>query len=249
MKRFSMVLLVLAAKNVPYLKKSIIRSIVILAVALLAQQVTRAQGTITYLSNLGLPSAGSEMVASDSWQATLFVTGNNAGGYLVDSVQLAMANATGTPSGFEATICVVNPNDPAGAEPGNSLGAFNGSLNPSTAGDYTYTPVSDVTLSPDTDYFIVLTAGTGLVTGAYEWSQTGTYSYNPTGGWESVGNIVSSGNGSSWTPVPDTDAQFAISATAIPEPSLCSLLLLGGGLIIYVRKQKRHWNLCEIKRH
>ena len=81
-----------------YLKKIII----VFVIGLLVQQITRAQGTI-YLSNLG-PGLGFGGVGSNSWQATSFTAGNNVDGYLLNSIQLAMTDASGNPSGFSVMI-------------------------------------------------------------------------------------------------------------------------------------------------
>jgi hypothetical protein len=88
------------------MRKLIIGSIIV--VGLLAPQITQAQGTI-YLSNLGSESGSGLAVGSDSWQAEPFKTGTNAGGYVLDSVQLAMVNDFGIPSGFEAMVYGVDP--------------------------------------------------------------------------------------------------------------------------------------------
>jgi PEP-CTERM motif len=203
-----------------------------------ALQLIHAQGT-TYLSNLGQSSTGSLAVGSDSWLAVDFTTGNNAGGYLLDSVQLAMADASGNPNGF--TVMIYNALVGSGITPGDSLGTLNGSDNPSTAGIYTYTPTTDVMLSSHTIYFIVLTTETVVANGAYNLSYAATFSYNPSGGWavgndeSSVAVFHSSHNGLSWIGN-DGNLQFALNATAIPEPSASWLLLLGGGVLFYVRR-------------
>jgi hypothetical protein len=221
------------------------KTIMIMFVAgLLTQQVTQAQGTITYLSNVGQTSTGSDAVGSDSWLAADLITGNNVNGYILDSVQLAMTDASGNPSGFTAMI--YGAADTHGAIlPASSLGTLDGSLNPATGGVFTYTPASSLTLLPNTDYFIVLTAGTAVANGAYEWSLAGTYSYNASSGWGvgsnegTVGIFLSSHNGLSWSGN-EGNLQFAINATPIPEPSSSFLLLLGSGVFIYVSNRKRH---------
>jgi hypothetical protein len=212
------------------------KSIIMFVVTLLASRLVQAQGTI-YLSNLGQTSAGSNPVGNNSWLAALFTTGNNTGGYVLNSVQLGMTDASGSPSGFTVMIYARSGNI-AGFFPGNSLGTLNGSTDPSTGGIYTYT-ASGLTLSPSTRYFIVLTAGTAVANGAYDWSVMNTSSYNPDDSW--AGSVtLGSNNGSSWTTLPTYPqfdfSQYAINATAIPEPSAVSLLLLGSGVLIYVRR-------------
>src|SRR5476649_23015 len=78
--------------------------IIILMTALLCPQTIEAQGEITYMSDLGISSVGSNPIGSDSWFATGFFTGTNPGGYMLNSVQLPMTAATGNPSGFTVMI-------------------------------------------------------------------------------------------------------------------------------------------------
>jgi hypothetical protein len=213
------------------MKNPSIGGIIIFAGALLLVQITQAQ-EVTYLSNLEQASAGSEPVGSNSWLAAGFETGTNASGYSINSIQLAMTDASGNPDGFEVMLdSAIGSGD---FFPESSLGAFNGSTNPSTAGVYVYTPASDLTLSPSTPYFIVITAGTSITDGAYAWSNTGTFpiSYNPSGDWQApIGSAVTdnyqSSDGSSWG-TSGAYPQFAIDATAIPESSVSGLLALGG---------------------
>src|ERR1035438_9179425 len=86
-----------------YMRKTIISGIIASVFGLLAPHIAQAQGTL-YVSSLGLTSSGSASVGSDSWLATDIRTGTNAGGYLLNSVQLALADASGTPSGFTAML-------------------------------------------------------------------------------------------------------------------------------------------------
>jgi hypothetical protein len=213
---------------------SIINGILVLAVGLSARQIVQAQGT-TYLSNLGQSSTDSYAVGSGSWYASFFETGTNVGGYSLNSIQLAMADASGNPSGFTVMIYA---NRLGAVLPGSSLGTLNGSTDPATGGSYTYTDDSNITLLPSTPYFVVLTAGTVIADGAYEWSLTGIDSYNPSGGWAANGGrVYTSSNGSSWTGIPVAYPQFAISATAVPEPSALALSVLGGlGFLWHRRK-------------
>jgi hypothetical protein len=220
------------------MKKLISSSVIVFAVAFLAPQIAPAQGTITYLSNLGQPSTGSLAVGSNSWLAAGFVTGSNTGAYLLDSIQLALPDASGNPSNFTAMI--YTGGGFTGIFPVSSLGTLDGSLSPVSSGVYTYTDDSNITLSPNGYYFIVLTGGTAVANGAYEWSLTDTYSYNPSGGWGVLSNegqvaaYYKSSQGTSWIGQ-FADIQFAINATAIPEPSSEILLGLGGVFLGLVR--------------
>jgi hypothetical protein len=208
------------------------KSIIVLVVALLASQIIQAQGTI-YLSNLSQVSTGSVAAGSDSWLATSFFTGNNVGGYTLDSIQLAMTDASGNPGGFTVML-YSEANNPGGLFPGSSLGTLSGSIDPVTGGIYTYTDNSNITLSPGTHYFIVLTAETAVAAGAYGWSLAGTYSYNPNGGWSSGGDVRTSSNGSFWLAT-DGDFQYAINAQAVPEPGEFVFGILGATLFGFRR--------------
>jgi hypothetical protein len=121
---------------------------------------------------------------------------------------------------------------------GSSLGTLDGSVNPSTAGIYTYTDDLNLVLLPGTMYFIVVTAGTTVANSAYEWSLFNTLSYNPNGGWK-AGGVWESGDGSNWRYTSGAPL-LAVTATAIPEPSAWSLLAIGSGVFLYVRTRKHH---------
>jgi hypothetical protein len=217
------------------MKNIVISGVIVLVVALLAPQITQAQGTI-YLSNLGQPSAGSLAVGSDLWLAAGIHTGNNVGGYVLNSVQLGMTDASGNPGGFVAML--YTDVGIGGPLPGSSLGTLSGSTDPATGGIFTYTPVSSLTLSPYTTYFIVLTAGTAVANGAYEWSYAGGNSYNPFGGWSFEGFFQSS-DGSSWNYTSSAFAQYAIDATAVPEPGVFGLFGLGGSFLAWHRRKAK----------
>ena len=212
------------------MKKKIFATLA-LVLPFLPPQIAQAQGT-TYLSRLGLPASGSGSVGNDSWLAEGFRTGTNAAGYLFDSVQLELADAVGNPSGFTASIYNQDPNVVTGAAPGASIGTLNGSFDPVTAGIYTYTPASSLTLLPMSYYFIVLTAGTAAPDGAYQWSLAAAQDPTSSGGWSGYSIILASNDGLRWGPGPVGSVQFAISATAIPEPSALGLLALGAFLLV-----------------
>src|SRR5271154_996405 len=114
------------------------------AIGLLLPLVAQAQGTL-YLSNLGEGSGGSVAVASDAWSATLFVPGStnpddNVDSYVLNSVQLLMDPASGSPSEFNVSIYTSNPPRFPGVFVGNLVGS-----DPAAGGIFTYT-ASGITL-------------------------------------------------------------------------------------------------------
>jgi len=207
--------------------------IIALAIGLLTQQLTQAQGTI-YLSNLDQPSIGNNPLGSDSWVASEISTGNNTSGYLLDSIQLGMTSASGNPNSF--TVMLYSAVALTGINPGSSLGTLNGSSDPSTTGIYTYTPNSSLILSPGI-YFIVVTAGTSVANGAYEWNLTDPNSYSPINGWR-AGGVWKSSDGLAWL-YNSGAPQFVITATAIPEPGVLSSLGLGGLCFLWHRRKAK----------
>jgi hypothetical protein len=220
------------------MKTSTCGGIIVFAVALLAPQIIRAQGTMTYLSNLAQASAGSLAVGSNSWFVAPFRTGTNASGYVLNSIQLEMTVASGNPSNFTAML-YGNGTYPGGNSLGSSLGTLDGSLNPIAGGIFTYTPASTLTLSPNTFYSIVLTAGTAIANGAYDWSYAGVNSYSPSGGWASDIKVLTSSDGSSWRIIVGDYPQYAINAIPIPEPGVLGLFGVGGlGFLWHRRKAK-----------
>jgi len=213
-------------------------AIVTLAVGLSRPPQLQAQGT-TYVSNLGATPSGSLAIGSDSWAAAWFTSGATSGGYRLDSIQLGMADASGAPTGFG--VMLYNSGIGIAPIPGTSLGTLSGSPSPSTAGVYIFTPPVDLVLSKQTSYFIVLTGGTPIAGGAYQWDRADTSSYDLNGGW---GTTIAchSANGSSWSYVSAVSPVFAINATpepAVPEPNTAAVVALGL-LALGLRKCRTH---------
>src|ERR1041384_381067 len=217
------------------MKNLIFSGLIVLAVSLSAPQVTQAQGT-TYLSNLGQSSSGGLAVGSDSWLAASFFTTTSSSKYALNSIQLAMNDATGTPSGFTVELHEI-----AGGSsfPGITVATLSGSSNPSTAGIYTYTVPSN--LSPIISYFIVITAATPIASGAYEWSFSNINAYNQADGWgipSSTPVLVRGGSSGGWEPVSGSP-QFAVNAPPVPEPAVSALLALGGLCFLWLRRKAK----------
>ncbi len=210
------------------MQKIIISFIAILGIWL--PQLSPAQGTI-YLSNMGQPQTSNGVVASDSWIAQRFQTGPDLNGYTLNSVQLLMAQASGGASGFSATLYTsVN------GLPGTMLAGFSG-LDPSMPGIYTYA-ASSISLSPSTAYYVVFTAATPMAQGSYHWNRASSASYIASDGWSLAPFSVGSADGSDWLVYRLSLHQFAVDATAVPEPATTALMSLGLAALSFWRCRK-----------
>jgi len=195
-----------------------------------------AQGTI-YYSNLGATPTVSAAIGSDFWVAQPFFTGTNAAGYFLNSVELLMASASGNPAEFALHIYSSNPS--TFELPGNNLAILNG-LDPLSGGIYGYNSLSSLILSPSTAYFIVATANTPLTVGAFNWSATRSDdSVTGIEGWGRYTYYYSSAGGQIWHFSREYNFQFAINATAVPEPSALALAGIGGLLLAGTRLCRR----------
>jgi hypothetical protein len=223
--------------------RTLLIGLVLVAVQLVHLEAP-AQGTL-YVSNLGQPSTGNAAVASDAWLAALFQTGTNSAGYVLNSIQLLMTAASGSPNGFSVSLYSFNVN----SGPENRLGSLSGAANPSAGGLFTYT-TSSLTLSPSSNYWVVLTAATPVANGSYYWSGANSGVYSSSGGWFLSGGSFFSTDGlsSHWSgsrtgPGP---FQLAINATAIPEPSSLVLFGLGGMYLALVAKRRTRQNFQSV---
>ena len=180
--------------------------------------------SLLYVSNLSQPSATDVPVGSDSWYAVSFTTGNYSLGYSLNGIQLLMHGITGNPFGFGVSIYRAD-----GGFPGNSIvGNLTGS-DPVLNRTYTYT-ASDITLSPSTRYFVVAHSSTPVTTGSFLWSSPSTSFSETLGGWAYGPYHSKSSDGAIWSRAAP-DLQFALYATAIPEPSSLALLGIGGSFL------------------
>ncbi len=199
--------------------------------SLLAPRLVGAQ-SIDYLDNTSQTVSGNFGLFNGQGDIfAQFQTGNNADGYMLNSISILFSNATGNPGqsgGFSSvSLC---------PDFGNTPGApivydFLGNDAPTNAQLYTYTPPSSLTLNANTDYWIG--AGAFSSSGAYELSETAS---TTTGidGWTITGNVSNQG-----TPVANNIPQFAINATPInaaPEPTTLALAGLGAvGWLLFRR--------------
>ena len=198
--------------------------------ALLTTQFTTAQVTL-YLSNLNQPVGGNNILGYGD--AEIFVgilTGSNPAGYDLNSIQVLMANATGSPESgsFFAEFTTTNNNSPSGTPV-----PLTGSSNPTTSGTYTYTAPANTLLAANTDYWLMLFGFGGNSGDGYQWSYTDTTTTTSIGGWSLTGNVSTGGGIIPAMGIPI----FSLGATPVPEPHPLALSVLGGlGLLLFYRK-------------
>jgi len=188
-----------------------------------------AQGTL-YYSGSGSPVNGETPVDSTSFAGQVFETGNNPGGYELNSVQLPMGDASGSPAGFSLSLYTQG-----NSAPSQYLGTLTGSSNPSAAEIYSYT-TTGIYLAPSTEYCFVASAATPYPNGVFYWVDLTGAEFS-IDGWKNLGEARSS-NGINWTE--DGRVAFAsdIYATAVPEPSIRLLLSFEGIVIMFSKMRK-----------
>ena len=179
-----------------------------------------AQGSMS-VSNLDLPSVGSQAVAADSLLQAQFHTGDNPLGYVLNSVHFSMAPATGDASGF--AVSLYSHSD---ADPGGFLSSLNGP-DPSAGGQFVYS-AGGIQMEPDSRYFLVMTAESLIADGSYEWNLVDRFeNHDAVDGWLiPIGYRVSS-DGTDWIPTRQYTPQFGVDVTVVPEPSTILLVVFG----------------------
>ena len=209
------------------------RRLAFASLIVLIPKLLNAQGTV-YISNLGTLGGGGGNINATSWVALGIETGGNSQGYVLDSVEVHMAAATGSPSGFTLSLFST-----ASGLPSQSLGVLTGSANPASSGVYTYDASAlNLTLAPSTEYFVVENATSLPSQGSYEWGITGGGT-TTVGGWQDVSTEFSNDQGNDWSPLFRTPLQIAVTATAVPESSTWVLFLIGGGFAFYFHARKQ----------
>ena len=185
----------------------------------------------TFLSNLGESPGNSFAVSQNSWAAQAFNTGDNfvgnhLAGFQLNSIQVFMDAPIGNPSGFALSIySKVTRNEGPSFLIANLVGN-----NPSSPGIYTFS-ASNLTLGPQNVYWIVMTSSSPSTSGSYVWRESSTLNYQGIGRWTPYPSHDSSADGITWAINGNQPFQFAINATAVPEPSSLLLLSVGGSFL------------------
>jgi hypothetical protein len=130
------------------------------------------------MSNLGSTISGSYSIGSDSWVSALFGTGTNASSYQLNSIQLSLSLASGSPDDITVMLYTCT-----GVDPYPKTHICTLSYSSESDGVYTYTTTSSIILDDWHLYSIVVTSGTSDASSDYGWIYSDTKSYNVNDGW------------------------------------------------------------------
>jgi hypothetical protein len=185
---------------------------------LLKARIGVAQET-TYLDNTSQPVTGTRGFNLTQTGAQ-FLTGTNAGGYVLNSLQLLFADASGNP---EISYLRCDLLSDYFNLPSVILTAFIPNDNPTTAGLHTFVPLQpsapSVILAANTDYWLFFYPHGGSSLGYYRYNFTDSVNSTSIDGWRVTGETFSP-----FSPGQTGLPMFSLNATAIPEPSTLALL-------------------------
>ena len=209
--------------NAPSVSK--VTAVIGLIVSILATFPSLASAQI--VSNLGEVANAGSSVTSTAWTANRFTTGNNAGGYTLDSVT-GLFNGQTTAGTFVAQIY-----SDSGDRPGSSLESLTGDA-PETFGQHTFTSTG-LSLDANTSYWVAWTP----TSGHYNYNLTFSNNESSTDGWTIGSRSASSDAGTNWSAEGPSSANlFSIQATPVPEPHEYAMFV-GLGLIGFVALRRR----------
>ena len=193
------------------------------------------------ISNLGQPSSGfglgvgtnNPATGPNLMRAETFKTGTNPLGYRLSSVTLAMGGSTGSDLGN----LLVQLYDTSAFKPTSSIGDFIVPSNPFSEGQYTYAfSNTGLILAPATYYSVVVRSpdSAGPTVSQFGWRTATTAALDPASepSWALFDNLVKTEGVSSWSSVRTGPYQFAIDATAVPEPTSFVLLAIGAWMLL-----------------
>ena len=168
----------------------------------------QAQGQTTLVSNTGqTPAAFTSPVDEQVTRAQGFTTGDNAGGYTLSSVQLALVRLSNGDD--EWPVVSIYEANAAGTEPGSSRYTLTNPDTMNSIGLNTFTAPLNATLENDTKYFVVAAATSGY----YTVYLTGANAEDSGGasGWRIANRPHNKSLGGAWTTRPAGTENLRIS--------------------------------------
>ena len=142
-----------------------------------------------------------------------FTTGNNEGGYTLQSITARFLEKSGSPAGFTAAIHTANGSNPAT----NATHTLSGG-DPTNAAEYTFTCSGSCLLSDNTTYYLVMTATGAGTSNSYYWDTTGATAEtnSPSNfGW-SIADDVRVYFNNAWSTQTGWTGLFKVTATLKP---------------------------------
>lgn len=192
---------------------------------------TEGDGPWSYIGDI---YHGAQLISSNYWAASNFVSPGSISGDYSMTVALNFDVSGGTTNAFQVALY----SNTGTYMPSASLGTFTGTGDPDGAATYNYT-LNTITLSPNTNYWIVLSSSSS--TGEYRplFTDGGAF---PAVGARVSGMLFSTDSGANWGTYGaswrHSNLDMIVSvASPIPEPA--SFGLLGMGMMGLLARRRR----------
>ena len=197
--------------------------------------------TSVSLSNLATGgTTGTAVIDSSGGESSSFITGGNAGGYTLESVDVQISSVTNTTGNASGDLTVTLRASDSSGNPGTLQATLSGS-NPTGAGTYTFTcpSTANCSLSPVTEYHVTLAAPNTTGNGRYVWTTVSSYTaaQEPSDNGWSVGGSHYQSSGS-WYDVTDPRKT---KATAALNPSLTVSSITSTGATLTLSHHPDAW--------
>lgn len=215
--------------------KVIISSFLTIATAAISQAATtiyhEGDGAWSYV---GDPYHGAQLISSNYWAASNFVSPGSVNGDYSMTVALNFDASGGTTNGFQVALY----SNTGTYMPSATIGTFTGTGDPDGSATYTYT-LDSVSLTPNTAYWIVVSSSSS--TGEYRplFTDGGAF---PAIGARVSGMLFSTDAGANWGTYgaswrhSDLDMLVSVSSP-IPEPACTGFA--GVASVLFLRRRKR----------